>query len=121
MNAKFAFTVSESHAEIVLETDDGPFPADRWALDAPSSLIAGVDLARRLEAAGVAIIENETLLVEHRAVAGLTAGEAGCLGLPPAADVVAYIQPHGLMTRPGYRVELIWKRSTGASPRRWPS
>lgn len=114
MNPKFAFTVSDSHAEIVLDTADGPLPANRWALDAPSSLIAGIDLARRLEAAGAAIIENEAMLVEHRAAAGLTVGEAGALGLPPAADVVAYIQSQGLITRPGYRVELSWKRSTGA-------
>jgi len=114
MTAEFRFAVSPSHAEIVLETANGPLPADRWALDAPTSLVPGVDLARRLEASGGAIIEAESMLVEHRAIAGLTAGESCALGLPPAADVVAHIQTQGVMTRPGYRAELIWRRPTGA-------
>jgi hypothetical protein len=114
MTAAFRFEPSISHVDIRLETPHGPVAADRWALDAPAKLVAGVDLVRRLEAAGGAIIEQGAVLVEHRAIAGLTASEANALGLPPAADVVAHLQAQGLMTQPGYRVELNWKRPTGA-------
>jgi hypothetical protein len=75
MTAAFKFEPSPSHVDVRLATPHGPLPADRWALDAPASLLTGVDLARRLEAAGGAIIEQDAVLVEHRAIAGLTASE----------------------------------------------
>ena len=77
------------------------------------SLRLGVDLAQRLEAAGSAISEGATLLIEHSSVAGLTAHEASLLGLPPAANTVVVIATTGVITQPNFAATLRWQRPTG--------
>jgi len=70
-------------------------------------------LVQRLIAADSAIAEGNTLLIEHRAIAGLSVGEAGSLQLPALTDAVAHIRTSGLITRPEFRAELNWRRPTG--------
>jgi superfamily II DNA or RNA helicase len=115
MTVAFKFEPAASHVEIRLMTPQGALQADRWAVDAPAVLLPGVHLLRRLEAAGVAVIEGDVALVEHRAIAGLTATEGQTLSLPQVADAVAHLQTNGIVTQQGYRVDLSWKRPTGAA------
>ncbi len=68
---------------------------------------------QRLIAADSAIAEGNTLLIEHRAIAGLSASEAGSLQLPALTDAVAHIRTSGLITRPEFQAELNWRRPTG--------
>jgi SNF2-related domain/Helicase conserved C-terminal domain len=113
MTLQFAFRVTPEATEISLTGPDGPVSFDRWPAEAPVSLRPGVDLALRLEAVGSAISDDTTLLIEHSAVAGLSAREASLLGLPPATEAVAAIATKGIVTQPGYELTLRWQRPTG--------
>jgi hypothetical protein len=64
-------------------------------------------------AVGSAIAEGDLFLIEHRAVAGLSAREAAKLGFPPLAEAVARIAAQGLITRSDFRANLEWTRPTG--------
>lgn len=92
---------------------------ERWPAEAPSSLRAGVDLAQRLEAAGNATPDGAILRIQHYALARLTAHEASLLGLSPAAEANASIVTGGLITQPGFKVTLRWRRPTGQAILGW--
>ena len=96
-----------------LEGPAGPVPVDRWALEAPEPLLRGVDLVHALLAAETAIADAETVLIEHRAIAGLAPEQAVALELPPAVEAVAVIETTGIVGRPSFEVRLRWERSTG--------
>jgi len=113
MTSRFAFVVTPEATELSLICPDGAVPVDRWPMDAPALLRPGVDLAQRLEAAGSAVSVDATLLIEHSAIAGLTAHEALLLDLPPAAEAVATISTNGIVTQSDYEVTLRWQRPTG--------
>lgn len=113
MTMRFVHRFSPEWTEIRLEQQGVALPVDVWALEAPAQLLPGVDLAQRLVAAGSAIAEGEALLVEHAAIAGLTAREAQALGLPPLTELRAVVEGHGILGQPGFRVTLSWQRSTG--------
>ena len=51
--------------------------------------------------------------LDHATVAGLSAGEAARLQLPPAVDAVAVVETEGLVARPDFRVRLDWERPGG--------
>jgi hypothetical protein len=113
MTHHFSFTVTPEATELCVIGPDGPLPVERWPAEAPAALRLGVDLAQRLEAAGSAISEDATLLIEHSSVAGLTVHEASLLGLPPAADAVATIATTGVITQSNFAITLSWQRPTG--------
>ena len=108
MTHHFSFTVTPEATELCVIGPDGPLPVERWPAEAPAALRLGVDLAQRLEAAGSAISEEATLLIEHSSVAGLTVHEASLLGLPPAADAVATIATTGVITQSNFAITLSW-------------
>lgn len=113
MTFRFSAEPQPTGLEIRVTGANGALAVDRWAVGVPDALLPGVDLAQRLIAAEVAIAEGDLLLVEHRAVAGLSNREAGLLGLPVPAPVVAHLRTRGVITSPSYAVELEWRRLTG--------
>jgi hypothetical protein len=113
MKHQFSYAVTASVTEIRLNGPNGPVLTDSWAIEAPGSLLPGVDLAQRLIAADAAIAIDDAVYVEHRAIAGLSAAEAKALGLPSVADAVIHLETTGLITRPDFRVKLQWRRRTG--------
>ena len=113
MSYRFEYQVTSEATELRISGPRGYLPTDSWSIEAPSSLLLGVDLAQRLIAAGAAIAEADIVLIEHRAVSGLSATEAKSFALPPFADVVAHIETTGIMTRPDFLVKLSWRRGHG--------
>lgn len=113
MTFRFQTEPQEAGAEIRLFGPDGPVAVDLWPVAIPDALLQGVDLAQRLIAADSAIADGDTLLVEHRAVAGLSMREAASLNLPAQAPVVARIQTSGVITSPSFAADVEWRRPTG--------
>ena len=113
MTFRFAITPAAAASEIRLLGPAGPVPVERWALEAPSALLPGVDLAQRLVAAESAIAVEDALVVDAAALAGLTRAEAAKLGLPPLAEAIARLSASGLFSKPDYRVALAWARPNG--------
>jgi hypothetical protein len=113
MTITFTHDVSPEWTEIRLDRNGTALPVDAWAIEAPSALLPGVDLAQRLIAAGSAIAEADALFVEHGAIAGLSAREAAALGLPPTTELRAVVEGSGLIVRPDFRASLTWQRPTG--------
>jgi hypothetical protein len=113
MTFRFDLKAAAEASEIRFTGASGAAPFERWALEAPRGLLAGVDLAQRLVAADSAIEVEDTLLANASAIAGMTGAEAASLGLPPLADAVARLAARGLVTRPDYAVALEWARPTG--------
>jgi hypothetical protein len=113
MSYHFEYQVTPEATEFRISGSRGNVPTNSWSIEAPSSLLPGVDLAQRLIAAGAAIAEDDTVLVEHRAVSGLSATEAKSLALPPLADVIAHLETTGIITRPDFRIRLSWRRGSG--------
>jgi hypothetical protein len=113
MTIKFTYVATSDWTEIRLERTGASIPIDGWALEVPTNLVPGVDLAQRLVGAGSAIAENDVLLVEHSAIAGLTARESQSLGLPPATGLRVVVDGNGNLASPGFRATLSWQRPTG--------
>ena len=113
MSSRFEYQVTPEATELRISDARGNLPTDSWSIEAPSSLLPGVDLAQRLIAAGAAISEDDTLFIEHQAVSALSITEAKSLGLPPISDVVSHLQTTGIITRPDFRVRLSWRRIGG--------
>lgn len=110
----FAFTPGPRETEFrLLDARGAPLSVDMWALEAPAALLTGVDLLKRLEAAGAAIAAEAAMLVDNAAVAGLSAREAAPLGLPALATAVAHVATRGVITRADFGAELEWRRPTG--------
>src|SRR3954463_16721686 len=105
MNYRFEYQVTSAATELRLRNLHGNLPTDTWSVEAPNSLLSGVDLIQCLIAAGAAIAEDDTVLIEHRAVSALSASEAKSLGLPPISDVVAHLETTGIITRPDFRIK----------------
>jgi hypothetical protein len=113
MSYQFGYKVTPEATEIRLNGDSGPLPTDIWAIEAPATLLPGVDLTQRLVAAGGAIAVEDAVYVEHRAISGLSAAEAKSLGLPALADAIIQLETTGVITRPDFRIKLQWRRRTG--------
>jgi SNF2-related domain/Helicase conserved C-terminal domain len=113
MTYRFGFAVTSNFTELRLHGPAAPIAVGDWSIEAPTDLLPGVDLARRLQASDQALDDGPVLFIEHRAIAGLTAREAALIGLPPLADAMAAIASHGLITRPDFAVSLAWQRPTG--------
>jgi hypothetical protein len=113
MTHNFDHTIEPAFTELRLIGPVGPINVDDWAVEAPAELLPGVDLMNRLRAADRAVEEDSILFVDHPAIAGLTAHEASLIGLPPLADAIAAVSTRGLINRPDFSAELVWKRPTG--------
>lgn len=94
-------------------SDSRPIPVDRWALEAPDALLGGVDLVRRIEAAGAAAVGDDAAYIDQRAIAALSPSEAASLGLPEIGDVVVRLGGRGLMTQPTYAIDIEWMTALG--------
>ncbi|MCK1472840.1 DEAD/DEAH box helicase [Bradyrhizobium sp. CW10] len=110
MSYRFDYQVTPAATELRMGSPGGILPADSWSIEAPASLLPGVDLAQRLIAAGAAISEDDTVFIEHRAVSSLSVSEAKSLGLPPISDVAAHLETTGIIGRPEFRIKLSWRR-----------
>jgi hypothetical protein len=113
MSAGFFFEPVGSGTEFRLEVDGRAVPFDQWALDAPEHLLRGAEILNRLVADEQAVAEGEVVLVDHAAIAALSAAEAAALQLPPLADAMARIGTEGLITQPSFRATLQWCRPGG--------
>ena len=76
MSSRFEYQVTPEATELRISGPRGNLPTDSWSIEAPSSVLPGVDLAQRLIAAGAAIAEDDTLFIEHQAVSALSTTEA---------------------------------------------
>lgn len=114
MTHRFSFAPEPAGTVLRMLGPDGiPVAVDRWALEAPDALLAGVDLVRQLEATDRALKEDDLVLLEHRAVAALSPAEAASLGFPKLADVSVRLAGRGLMTQPTFQVVLEWTTPLG--------
>lgn len=113
MTIRFDFQPEASGTALRLLAPTGPIPVERWALEAPGPLLPGVDLVHRLIAAEAAVAEGDTVLIEHRSIAGLSAEQAAALALPPAIEAVAVIETEGVVSRPDFVLRLRFERPTG--------
>jgi hypothetical protein len=113
MSMLLSFAPTPAGTEFRLLGADGPLTQDRWGLEAPADLLPGIDLLRRLVADNMALEDDEFVLVEHAAIADLSAREARFLALPPQADAQAVIRLQGLIARSDCRVVMEWQRLTG--------
>ena len=84
-------------------------PPAGWALSGNP----GVNLCEQLILEEQAIEADECLLIEHAAVARLTAAEASRLNLPPATSLRAVVEGSGIMVRPDFTLALRWTRPGG--------
>lgn len=110
---KFEHQITSEATELRLVGVRSNLPTDAWSVEAPNSLLPGVDLVQRLIAASAAIAENDTVLIEHRAVSALSTNEAKSIGLPPVSDVVCHLETTGIITRPDFGIKLSWRRLNG--------
>lgn len=113
MTASFCMRPEPSGTEFRLEFAGRTVACDLWAIEAPAALISGVAILQRLVAAEQAMAEGEVVLVEHAAIAALSAAEAAALHLPSLSPAVARIGTQGLITSPQFRATLQWVRSGG--------
>lgn len=113
MSTRVEFFPTPGGTEFRLLVSDVRQPVDSWAITAPSALLPAVDLLNRLAAEELALADSDFVLVEHAAVANLSAAEAAALGLPPLSEAVARIETSGIVTNPAFSASLQWRRPTG--------
>jgi len=111
MKASALITAEPTPAATELRLTSGAevIPPSSW----PLSGHPAADIAERLLIDGVAIEGDDCLLVEHAAIARLTAGEAARLELPSATTLRAVVEGTGIMMAPGFSVSLRWTRPGG--------
>lgn len=107
------FVPTSAGTEFRLIAEGASQPVDSWAIVAPSDLLPAMDLLNRLVAEDRAIADDDLVLVEHAAVADLSAAEAAALRLPPLSEAVARISTVGLITNPAFSATIEWRRDTG--------
>lgn len=108
-----SFRATSAGTEFRLVSDSFAQPVDSWAIVAPVSLLPGIDLLNRLVAEDRALADADLVLVEHAAIADLSAAEAAALFLPPLSEAVARVTTSGIVTHPAFSASLQWRRSTG--------
>lgn len=113
VTARFLIQPEPSGTEFRLEVAGLIVPHNVWAIEAPSSLVAGVAVLQRLIASEQAVTDGDTVLVEHAAIAALSAAEAASLQLPALSAAVARVGTQGLITQPQFRATLQWCRPGG--------
>lgn len=113
MSTSFRHRIEDTAVVIQLVGPAGPVDWESWALAATEGLLSGVALVKSWEEEGLAVAEGPDAMVDHAAIAAMTAGQARVLGLPPVGDVVAALEARGVMTSPEFHVELRWQRPDG--------
>jgi hypothetical protein len=106
---RFVALPASAGTELRLVAGDDVVPTVSWGLSGHR----GADLARRLVIDGMAIEDDDCLLVEHAAVARLSAAEAARLDLPPVTSMRAVVEGSGIMLRPEFTASLRWTRPGG--------
>ncbi len=113
MTAAFVHEPTPAGTEFRLVVDGVAVAYERWAVIAPRDLLAGVDTLTRLAAADEAVADADLVLVDHAAIAALSAREAQTLGLPPLTDAVARVETRGIVTQASFGATLQWRHPTG--------
>jgi hypothetical protein len=106
---RFTLSPTPPATELRLTAGSEIVPPQSWGLSGHP----GADLARRLVLEDAAIEGDDCLLVEHVAMARLTAAEAARLDLPPATSLRAVVEGSGIMLRPDFTASLRWTRPGG--------
>jgi hypothetical protein len=106
---KIVMTPTADWTELAMVAGVQPLPFSSWAFAG----YPGFDVCQRLLLEESAITEADLLLVEHTAIARLTAAEAAKLNLPPLTTLRAVIEGSGVMLRPEFSVKLRWTRPSG--------
>jgi hypothetical protein len=99
---KIVMTPTADWTELAMVAGVQPLPFSSWAFAG----YPGFDVCQRLLLEESAITEADLLLVEHTAIARLTAAEAAKLNLPPLTTLRAVIEGSGVMLRPEFSVKL---------------
>ena len=113
VTAVFAFVPSAAGTELRLMAGDRALPVERWPIEAPAGLLAAVDLIRGMVADEKGVEGDDVVLVEHAAIAELSAHQATLIGFPPLADARAQVSTTGLVTGGSFKATLQWVRPTG--------
>lgn len=113
MTIELAFAPITVGTEFKLLEGGAAQPVDYWAISAPRALLPAIDLLNRFVAEDRALADGDFVLVEHAAIAGLSAAEAAALRLPPLSEAVARVATSGIVVRPDFAATLQWRRSTG--------
>jgi hypothetical protein len=109
MKLRFEIAPTISATELRLLDGQAAIPLSAWGLSGHP----GADICQRLILEDQAIEDEACLLVEHPAMARMTADEARKLDLPPATALRAVVEGNGIMLRPDFAVALRWVRPTG--------
>jgi hypothetical protein len=111
MTPPLRMTAAPASAGTELRLSQGAeiIPPTSWGLTGHR----GADLARRLVIDGAAIEADDCMLIEHAAIARLTAAEAARLDLPPATSLRAVVEGSGIMLRSDFKASLRWTRPGG--------
>lgn len=115
MSVDLAFVPTVAGTEFRLLDNGVAQPVDSWAICAPRALLPALDILNRLVAEDRALADGELMLVEHVAIAHLSASEAAAMRLPPLSEAVARVETSGLVTRPDFVATIEWRRSIGHS------
>lgn len=113
MTTAIAFVPTLAGTEFRLVSDGASQPIDTWAVIAPSPLLSAVDILNRFLAEDRALADEALIVVDHAAIADLSASEAAALELPSLTDSVARVETSGIVTNPAFSVTLTWLRPTG--------
>ena len=113
MTIELAFAPTTVSTEFKLLDGGIAQPVDSWAISAPRALLPAIDLFNRFVADNRALADGDLVLVEHAAIADLSAAEAAILHLPSLSEAVARVATSGIVVRPDFAATLQWRRSTG--------
>lgn len=115
MTMELAFTPTSVGTEFKLLEGGIAQPGDSWAILAPRVLLPAIDLLNRFVAEDRALADGDFVLVEHAAIADLSAAEAAVLRLPLLSEAIARVTTSGLVVRPDFTTTLQWRRPTGSA------
>ena len=107
--ARFDLAPTQAATELRLLQAERAVPVAAWALSGHP----GADVCQQWLVDGAATESGDVLLVEHAALARLSAAEAARIGLPPATQLRAVVEGDGVMVRPGFTLLLRWTRPGG--------
>jgi superfamily II DNA or RNA helicase len=113
MTIELAFAPTTVGTEFKLLDNGVAQPVDSWAISAPRALLPAIDVLNRFVADDRALADGDFVLVEHAAIADLSAAEAAVLHLPPLSEAVARVATSGIVTHPNFTTTLQWRRATG--------
>lgn len=107
--SRITATPTPACTELRLLTGADVLPVAAWAFSGHRAMA----LCQRLVSEDKAVEGDDLLLVEHAAIAQLTAAQAHLLDLPPLTTLRAVVEGSGIMARPDFHVALRWTRPGG--------